>query len=82
MSGPRRVARLEGIQSVVRTGAQTMRAAAFLAASLVAIGLYLAIAAAFAFSPTWIGVGMLAIAAIAAVGLVATSGRSSSTMLG
>jgi hypothetical protein len=59
-----------------------MRAAAFLAASLVAIGLYLAIAAAFAFSPTWIGVGMLAIAAIAAVGLVATSGRSSSTMLG
>jgi hypothetical protein len=59
-----------------------MRAAAFLAASLVAIGLYLAIAAAFAFSPTWIGVGRLAIAAIAAVGLVATSGRSSSTMLG
>lgn len=51
-----------------------MRAAAFFAASLVAIGLYLAAAAAFAFTPTWIGLGMLAIAAVAAVGLVATSG--------
>ena len=50
-----------------------MRAAAFIAASLVAIGLYLAVAAAFAFTPTWIGLGMLAIAAVAAVGLVATS---------
>ena len=55
-----------------------MRAAAFFAASLVAIGLYLAIAAAFAFTPTWIGVGMLVIAAVAAVGLVAFSGRASS----
>lgn len=55
-----------------------MRAAAFFAASLVAIGLYLAIAAAFAFAPTWIGLGMLAISAVAAVGLVATSGRSAS----
>lgn len=50
-----------------------MRAAAFFAASLVAIGLYLAIAAAFAFTPTWIGLGILAIAAGAAVGLVATT---------
>ena len=50
-----------------------MRAAAFFAASLVAIGLYLAVAAAFAFTPTWIGLGMLAIAALSAVGLVATS---------
>jgi hypothetical protein len=55
-----------------------MRAAAFFAASLVAIGLYLAIAAAFAFTTTWIGLGMVAIAAIAAVGLVATNGTASS----
>ncbi len=54
-----------------------MRAAAFFATSLVAIGLYLAVAAAFGFTPTWIGVGMLAIAAVAAVGLVAMSGPSS-----
>lgn len=54
-----------------------MRALAFLAASLVAIGLYLSAAAAFAFTPTWIGVGMLVIAAVAAIGLVATSGSSS-----
>lgn len=58
-----------------------MRAAAFLAASLVAIGLYLAVAAAFGFTPTWIGLGMLAIATVAAVGLVATSGSPSSTEL-
>jgi hypothetical protein len=58
-----------------------MRAAAFFAASLVATGLYLAVAAAFAFTPTWIGLGMLAIAAIAAVGLVATGGSTSSPEL-
>ena len=76
-----RLATLEAIQPAHRTGAQTMRAAAFFAASLVAIGLYLAIAAAFAFTPTWIGLGMLAIAAVAAVGLVATSGSSSTPEL-
>jgi hypothetical protein len=58
-----------------------MRAAAFFAASLVATGLYLAVAAAFAFTPTWIGLGMLAIAAILAVGLVATGGSTSSPEL-
>ena len=53
-----------------------MRAAAFFAASLVAIGLYLAVAAAFAFTPTWIGLGMLVISAVASVGLVASKGSS------
>ena len=48
-----------------------MRAAAVFSASLVAVGLYLAIAAAFAFTPTWIGLGILAIASLAAIGLVA-----------
>jgi hypothetical protein len=81
MPGGRRVVRLGRIQSADRTGAQIMRAAAFFAASLVAIGLYLAVAAAFAFTPTWIGLGMLAIAAIAAVGLVATGGSTSSPEL-
>jgi uncharacterized RDD family membrane protein YckC len=65
------------VQFADRTGAHTMRAAAFFAASLVAIGLYLAAAAAFAFTPTWIGLGMLTIASVAAIGLVMTSGTSS-----
>ena len=52
-----------------------MRAAAVFSASLVAVGLYLAIAAAFAFSPTWIGLGILAIASLAAIGLVAVQPR-------
>lgn len=49
-----------------------MRAAAFLAATMVAIGLYLAIAAALAFTPSWIGLGMLTIASAASIALVAT----------
>ncbi len=36
--------------------------AATISASIVALGLYLFVAATFAFSPTWIGLGMLAIA--------------------
>ena len=63
MSAASVMARLEVIQFVDRTGAQTMRAAAF------------------AFTPTWIAVGMLAIAAVAAIGLVATSGSSSAPEL-
>jgi hypothetical protein len=53
-----------------------MRAAAFFAAALVASGLYLAVAAALAFSPTLIGIGILVIAAVAAVAVVATEPRS------
>lgn len=44
--------------------------AAILAASIVSVGLYLALAAAFAFSPTWIGLGVLAIALVSAVLMV------------
>lgn len=47
-----------------------MRAAIF-AASIVTVGLYLGLAAAFAFTPTWIGLGMLAIALVAALAMVA-----------
>ena len=48
-----------------------MRPAAFFAATLVALGLYVAVAAAFAFTPAWIGIGALAISAVSAVTLVA-----------
>jgi hypothetical protein len=47
-----------------------MRAAAFVAVALIAVGLYLALAATLGFTPTWIALGMLAIAATAGVGLV------------
>jgi hypothetical protein len=40
--------------------------AATIAASIVALGLYLFVAATFAFSPAWIGLGMLAIALVGA----------------
>lgn len=48
-----------------------MRAAAYLAGSIVAIGIYLAIAAALAFTTAWIAVGALAIATGGAVGTMA-----------
>ena len=53
-----------------------MRAAALLAGAIIAVGIYLAIAASFAFSPTWIALGMLAIAATVAVALVVDSPTS------
>lgn len=48
-----------------------MRAATHLAATMIAIGLYLALAAVAAFTPTWIGLGILGIASVAAISLVA-----------
>ena len=45
--------------------------AAIVSAAIVSIGLYLSLAAAFAFSPTGIGLGSLAIALVAALGMVA-----------
>lgn len=44
--------------------------AATIAASIVALGFYLFVAAIFAFSPTWIGIGMLAIALVGATAMV------------
>ena len=49
--------------------------AAIIAASIVTIGLYLAIAAAFAFTPTWIGLGMLTISTIGATTIVVIADR-------
>lgn len=54
-----------------------MRSAAYLAGTIIAIGLYLAVSAAFAFTPTWIGLGMLAISAVAAIAHVAGTGNTS-----
>ncbi len=56
-----------------------MRAAIF-AASVVTVGLFLAVAAAFAFSPTWIGLGMLAIALVGAIAIVVAGGPKVETV--
>lgn len=48
-----------------------MRAASFLAATVIAIGAYLAVASIIGMSPSWIGLGILAIAVVASVTLVA-----------
>jgi hypothetical protein len=50
-----------------------MRAAAVLAVTVIVLGLYLALAAGLAMSASWIGIGMLAIAALGAVGVMASS---------
>lgn len=49
-----------------------MRAAAFIAGSIIAIGLFLVLAAALAFTPTAIGLGLLAIALVTSVAFVVT----------
>ena len=53
-----------------------MRAAALLSIAIVAIGAYLMIAAALALSPTWIVLGMLAIAVTSAIAIVSAEPRS------
>ena len=50
-----------------------MRAAAVLAITIILLGLYLALAAGLAMSASLIGIGMLAIAAVGAVGVMVTS---------
>jgi len=47
-----------------------MRAAAFMSIAIIAIGVYLLIAATVALSPTWIAIGVLAIAFTTAVAIV------------
>lgn len=48
-----------------------MRAATHIAATMIVIGLYVAVAAVASFTPAWIGLGILGIAALAAISLVA-----------
>jgi hypothetical protein len=50
-----------------------MRAAAVVAGTIIVLGIYLAIAAAMALSPTWIGIGMLTISAGGALGVMVAS---------
>lgn len=49
-----------------------MRAAAYLSAAVIVIGTFLAMASIFSLSTSWIALGILAIAALAAVALMAT----------
>ena len=51
-----------------------MRAAAVVAGTIVVLGIYLAIAAAMAFTATWIGIGMLAISTLGSIGVMIASG--------
>lgn len=64
--------------SISRSWSLTVRAATF-AASIVVVGAYLAVAAIFAFTPTWIGLGVLAIALVAAVTMVVAGERTGSS---
>ena len=50
-----------------------MRAAAFTSGAIIAIGLYLIIAVAAGLTPAVMGLGILAIALVAALGLMATA---------
>ena len=52
-----------------------MRTAASLAGALIVAGIYLAIAASLALSTTWIALGMLVIAGLTSVSLVAATPR-------
>lgn len=56
-----------------------MRAAAFTSIAIIAIGAYLMIAASIALTPTWIGLGVLAIALTTAVAIVGTQPRSAAS---
>jgi multisubunit Na+/H+ antiporter MnhC subunit len=56
-----------------------MRAAAFTAAALIAIGVYLMIASALRLGPTWMALGVLAIAVTMAVSLVSAEQRAASS---
>jgi hypothetical protein len=55
-----------------------MRAAAFLAGTVIAVGIYLTIAATFGLSVGAIGIGVLVIALVAGIGFVASSATSPS----
>ncbi|HEX5038709.1 MAG TPA: hypothetical protein VFW95_01060 [Candidatus Limnocylindria bacterium] len=56
-----------------------MRATAILSGAVILAGLYLAIAATAGMSATWTALGILAIAVVAAVAMVAAPGGSSTS---
>ena len=53
-----------------------MRTAAVTSAAIVAIGLYLAVAATLSISISWIALGILAIAVVSAMAVMTTEGSS------
>ena len=53
-----------------------MRTAAVTSAAVIAVGLYLALAATLSISTGWIALGVLAIAIVSAMGVMATEGSS------
>jgi hypothetical protein len=53
-----------------------MQSAAVLSAAVVASGIYLAIASSIGFSTSWIALGILAIAVLASVAMMAANGPS------
>jgi hypothetical protein len=61
--------------AVIQHGRILMRTAASLAGALIVAGIYLAIAASLALPATWIGLGMLVIAGVTSVSLVAAAPR-------
>ncbi|HEX2221330.1 MAG TPA: hypothetical protein VHK06_02280 [Candidatus Limnocylindria bacterium] len=50
-----------------------MRTASFIAATIIAIGIYLLVASAVALPGAWIGLGMLGIGLVSATGIVAAN---------
>ena len=57
-----------------------MRAAAIISATVIAVGIYLALAATLSFSTSWIALGVLAIAIVASLGVMATERPSAQSM--
>jgi hypothetical protein len=57
-----------------------MRAATVISAAVIADGIYLAIAATLSISTSWIALGILAIAIVSAVGVMATEGPSARSL--
>jgi hypothetical protein len=53
-----------------------MRAAAVVSAAIIAAGAYLAVAATLSISASWIALGILAIATVSAMAVMATEGSS------
>ena len=49
-----------------------MRAAAVISVALIAVGVYLAVASMLSVSTSWMALGILAIAVVSAVGIMAT----------
>jgi hypothetical protein len=57
-----------------------MRAAAYLSAAVIAIGTYLAVASTLSISTSWIALGILAIAIVAAVAVMAARGPATRSL--